>query len=162
SRRQRVQVAVELTVVVVLAVAFLLLFQQRPGWVDAVLGLVAVGLIAAGTARGRAVWAFQPSPAEQGSRRLAAASREAALFTVPVVAAFLAAGLALGAAETGWSGALERVGNWHLAAALLLYLPWALLQQFVFQFFLLGRLLFLFPPVAAIAITALAFSGVHF
>src|SRR5690606_8967436 len=125
DRRLRLEVAAELTVVVVLAVAFLLLFQQRPGWVDALLGLVAVGLIAAGTARGRAIWAFQPLPAEEGSRRLAAATREAALFTTPVVAAFLAAGLALGAADAGWSGALARVGNWHLVVALLLYLPWA-------------------------------------
>src|SRR5690606_28956474 len=54
------------------------------------------------------------------------------------------------------------IGNPHLVGAALLYLPWALLQQFVFQFYLLGRLLTILPVNVAIAITALAFSAVHF
>jgi membrane protease YdiL (CAAX protease family) len=44
----------------------------------------------------------------------------------------------------------------------LLYFPWALLQQFVFQFYLLGRLSYLLPPAVAIGITAVAFSAVHY
>jgi membrane protease YdiL (CAAX protease family) len=84
------------------------------------------------------------------------------VFTLPVAAAFMVAGGYIGYTAGGWEGAVARVANWHLAAALLLYFPWALLQQFVFQFFLLGRLLHLLRPSAAIVLTALAFSAVHF
>ncbi|MBN1239661.1 MAG: CPBP family intramembrane metalloprotease [Gammaproteobacteria bacterium] len=161
-RRERGRIAAELAVIVVMAVAFLVLFEDRPGYVDALLGLAAVGLIAAGTSRGRTLWALQPRLAAGAGRRRGAAWKETGLFTVPVVVAFFAAALVLGYSDGGWAGAFERVANWHLAAALLLYLPWGLLQQFIFQFFLLGRLLFLLPPAAAIALTAVAFSAVHF
>jgi membrane protease YdiL (CAAX protease family) len=158
----RVRIVLELATIVVMAAAFLVLFQDRPRYVDAILGLVAVGLIALGTSRSTALWALQPLlQGDRRTRRLRAA-REAALFSVPVVVAFFVAALALGYASGGWGGALERVGNWHVVAALLLYFPWALLQQFVFQFFLLGRLLYLLPPAVAIGVTALAFSAVHF
>jgi membrane protease YdiL (CAAX protease family) len=162
ARRHRVRVLLELTAIALAAALFLLLFRDRPRYLDAILGLVAVGLIAHGSARSRSLWALQPSlPGGRRARRLGAA-KEAAVFSVPVVIAFFAAALSLGYAAGGWAGALARVGNWHVVAAVLLYFPWALLQQFVFQFFLLGRLLYVLPPAAAIGLTALAFSAVHY
>lgn len=158
---ERRRVAIELIAIVVLAAAFLVVFRERPGYVDTVLALVAVAMIVAGTRRSRALWARVPRVGIRGSAARAA-WKEAALFTVPVVAIFFGAGLVLGHAAGGWAGAAARVGNWHLIAALLLYLPWGLLQQFVFQFFLLGRLLVLLPPAVAVMTTAAAFSAVHF
>jgi membrane protease YdiL (CAAX protease family) len=43
----------------------------------------------------------------------------------------------------------------------LLYLPWALLQQFLLQFYLLGRLLILLPAPVAVFVTGIAYSLVH-
>ena len=162
GRRERLRVAGELGVIGVMAVVFLLWFRDRPGYVDALLGVAAVGLIMAGTSRSRALWALQPRAVIGARRRRRAAWQETALFTMPVMIVFFITSVALGYSTSGWSGATERVGNWHLAVALLLYLPWGLLQQFVFQYFLLGRLLVLMPPAAAIILTAMAFSGVHF
>ena len=54
------------------------------------------------------------------------------------------------------------LANLTLLPALLLYFAWGLLQQFVFQFYLLGRLLYVMPAAAAIALTGIAFSMVHF
>lgn len=162
ERPGRRRVLLELATIVVLAAAFLVAFQARPGWVDLALALVAVLLIAAGTKRSRRLWSSEPAPAPGRRARLVGASRAAALFTVPVVLLFLAVAAARAYEAGGWAGVLGRVGNWHLLAALLLYFPWAVLQQFVFQFFLLGRLLYLLPPPVALAVTALSFSAVHF
>jgi membrane protease YdiL (CAAX protease family) len=49
-----------------------------------------------------------------------------------------------------------------MLAAASLYFPWALLQQYIFQFYLFPRWLRLVPVPAAVALTALAFSAVHF
>ena len=70
--------------------------------------------------------------------------------------------VALAAWSEGGSALATRAANWHLAVAIPFYFAWALLQQYIFQRFLLGRLLQLLPPAAAIALTAIAFSSVHF
>jgi membrane protease YdiL (CAAX protease family) len=77
---------------------------------------------------------------------------------------FLAIGAYLGYRSGGWSGVADRVGNWRIVVAFGCYLPWALMQQTLFQFYLLGRLLALFPrtkPFIAIAFTSLAVGLVH-
>jgi hypothetical protein len=53
------------------------------------------------------------------------------------------------------------LSNWHLALVFLLYLPWALLQQFLFQFYLLGRFLTLLPTPVAVFVTGITYSLVH-
>ena len=57
---------------------------------------------------------------------------------------------------------LERFANWHVLAAAALYFPWALLQQYIFQFYWFGRWLQLVPVPVAVALTAVAFAAVHF
>jgi membrane protease YdiL (CAAX protease family) len=162
NHRERYRIVIELAVIVVFTVIYLTFFAQRPRYLDAVLGLVAVSLIGLSSARSRRLWAWLPPAIEGRRERLKAASRAMIIFTVPVATLFLISGAVIGHADDGWVGALERVGNWHLLLALLLYFPWALLQQFVFQFYLLGRLSYLLPPAVAIGITAVAFSAVHY
>jgi membrane protease YdiL (CAAX protease family) len=162
DRRERFRVVLELTIIIVLTLLYLTLFPRRPAYVDAALGLMAVTLIGLGAARSRRLWATQPAALAGRSERLMAATRGAVLFSAPITALFLIVAAFAGHANDGWAGTLERVGNWHLLLALLLYFPWALLQQFVFQFYLLGRLLCFLPPAVAVGITAAAFSVVHY
>jgi len=56
---------------------------------------------------------------------------------------------------------MARVGIWRILLAVAFYLPWALLQQTLFQFYLFGRLLTLLPPRLAVTCTALAYGLVH-
>lgn len=54
--------------------------------------------------------------------------------------------------------------SWNFLLALLLYLPWALLQQTLFQFYLLGRLRALFPyasPLLLSVFNGIAYGMVH-
>jgi len=154
----RTSVLVELVIVTTLAALFVLFFSGRPGYIDVALGLVAVGLIGASTRRSREIW--------RGVRRPSADPRAAArwmvIFTTLVASMFLAIGVLTGYSANGWQGAWDRVGNWHLLVACALYSPWALLQQFVFQFYLLGRLRWVLPYWPAVLITAVAYSAVHF
>lgn len=151
-------IVLELLIVATFAAAFLVLFRARPGYVDVLLAIVAVAFILAGVRRSRRLWETHrlDVPGEPTLGRAAAAS---AAFTLVALVVLLAAGFVIG---QGDGDAVERFSNPRILGAFVLYLPWALLQQFVFQFYLLGRLLVLLPVWAAVAITALAFSLVHF
>jgi len=153
----RRSVALELLAIGVAATIFVATFRVRPAYVDFALAGLAVVLIAAGARRSRRFWDAAPLvPAGGASRR---AWVQSGAFT----GAALLALVALAAWTSGSGTALaQRVANWHLAVALPLYFAWGLLQQYLFQRFLLGRLLQLLPPAAAIALTAIAFSTVHF
>jgi hypothetical protein len=72
------------------------------------------------------------------------------------------AGLAVAAARAADEPVLERFANWHMLAVAALYFPWALLQQYIFQFYWFGRWLRLVPVGLAVALTAVAFAAVHF
>jgi membrane protease YdiL (CAAX protease family) len=127
-----------------------------------VLGLLALALIAASAQRSRDFWQRTPIAVAEPREATRAAWREALLFTVAALAVVASLGTVLGYAADGWRGAWQRLGNWHVAFACILYLPWALLQQFLLQFYLAGRLQLLLPFRLAIIGTALAFSAVHF
>jgi membrane protease YdiL (CAAX protease family) len=158
----RERILVELLSIGVLAAVYLLAFPARPRYLDGVFGLLAVALIGASAGSSRRIWAEQPAVSLPYRRRLRSAFGWVMLFTVPATLLLLVVGLSIGYARGGWTGAAERVSNWHLIPAVAIYLLWALVQQFVFQFYLLGRLLYLLPPPWAIAATALIFSAVHF
>jgi len=58
----------------------------------------------------------------------------------------------------------ERVFNWRILAAFGCYLPWALMQQALLQFYLLGRLLALLPRryrFLPMIVTGICFGLVH-
>jgi membrane protease YdiL (CAAX protease family) len=153
----RRSVAFELIAIGVAAAIFVATFRFRPAYVDFVLAGLAVALIIASARRSRRFWDAAPLvPGGSASRR---AWIESGIFT----GAALLVLIALAAWTAGSATALAaRAANWHLAVALPLYFGWGLLQQYIFQRFLFGRLLQLLPPAAAIALTAIAFSSVHF
>jgi membrane protease YdiL (CAAX protease family) len=159
-------IVLELLIVAALAAAFLLLFRARPGYVDVLLAVVAVGFILMGYRRSARLWSAQPLAANADAKLPDAKLRSAALaaggFTLAALLVLLVIGLVLAYRAGGVQSVLDRLSNPRILGAVLLYLPWALLQQFVFQFYLLGRLLVLLPVWGAVAITALAFSLVHF
>jgi membrane protease YdiL (CAAX protease family) len=139
------------------AALFLASFEARPQYVDLALAVAAVALIVLGAARSRRLWALARPPDRDGGRN---AWRAGLAFTAVALAALAA--FAVLAARSEGTPVLDRFTNWHLLAAALLYFPWALLQQFIFQFYLLPRWLRLVPLPAAVALTAVTFSAVHF
>ena len=157
----RHRVLTELFVLGVLTIVFLVVFPVRAIYIDVLLALFALCLIASSARFTRNyVWAQFP-PEEDLGTRVRRSYLLAAAATIPVILAFVAIGLALGYRESGWDGAWARLLNYHLPVAFALYLPWALLQQFLFQFYLLGRLLTLFPAAISVATTGMAYSFVH-
>ncbi len=150
-------VALELAAIGIAAIVFVATFQVRPPYLDFALAAAAVTLIVASAARSRRLWTLARSVDPAGARGawLAALSFTAAALVVLAAVAVLAAR----AADVP---PLERFGNWHMLAAAALYLPWALLQQYIFQFYWFGRWLQLVPAAAAVALTAVAFAAVHF
>ena len=150
-------VVLELAAIGVAALVFVATFQVRPPYLDFVLAAAAVALIVFSAARSRKLWALARSVDPTGARGawLAALSFTAvALVVLAVVALFTARAAGVPASE--------RFGNWHMLATAALYLPWALLQQYIFQFYWFGRWLRLVPVAFAVALTAVAFAAVHF
>ena len=150
-------VALELVAIGAAALVFVLTFRVRPAYVDFALALVAVALIAASARRSTRLWDAVVAPGDTSKHRAWVAS---GAFTA--VALLVLVGLAAVNAAGSPQTFAQRAANWHLVLALPLYFAWGFAQQYIFQRFLLVRLLHLMPPVAAITLTALAFSSVHF
>jgi membrane protease YdiL (CAAX protease family) len=150
-------VMLELAAIGAVALVFVATFQVRPPYIDFVLAAAAVALIVFSAARSRRLWALARSVDPTGARGAwsAALSFTAGALVVLGIVALLVmrnAGIPPG----------ERFGNWHILVVAALYLPWALLQQYIFQFYWFGRWLQLAPVPVAVALTAIAFAAVHF
>jgi len=157
----RHRILIELFVLGVLTIVFLALFPKRPIYIDVLLALFALCLILSNAGFTKnSVWVQFP-PEKDLQNRVRRSYLLASAVTLPVILVFAAIGLALGYKESGWVGAWARLLNYHLPLAFALYLPWALLQQFLFQFYLLGRLLTLFPTPVSVVATGMAYSLVH-
>jgi membrane protease YdiL (CAAX protease family) len=153
--------AIELTAIGVAALLFVATFRVRASYVDFALAGAAVALIALSARRSTRLWlATAAEPFGPPHHRAAWLATAAFTAVALVVLTAIAAIVARGAPAVPTFG--ERITNWHMPIAMALYFPWALLQQYIFQHYLLGRLLHLLRPSAAIAITAIAFSCVHF
>ena len=151
----------ELLLLGVLTIIFLVAFPKRPIYIDGLLALFALSLILWNARFTKNfVWVQFP-PKDDLRTRVRRSYTLAATFTILAILAFAAIGLTLGYREFGWEGAWTRLSNWHLPVVFLLYLPWALLQQFLFQFYLLGRLLTLLPSPVAVFAAGMAYSLVH-
>ena len=150
-------VVLELGAIAAAALVFVATFQVRPPYLDFVLAAAAVALIVFSAARSRRFWALARSVDATGTR---GAWKAALAFTA--VALVVLAVAAIAVARAAGTPVLVRFTNWHMLAAAALYLPWALLQQYIFQFYWFGRWLRVVPVAAAVAITALAFAAVHF
>ncbi len=84
--------------------------------------------------------------------------------STPTLLLFLIVGAVLGYRNLGWAGVSRRLFDWRMLVVFAVYTLWALMQQTLLQFYLLGRLLVLFPnrkQMWPIAITGLCFSLVH-
>jgi membrane protease YdiL (CAAX protease family) len=84
--------------------------------------------------------------------------------TVLVILAFGMVGAVIGYQGAGWPGIKARILHPYIPTAVLLYLPWASIQQTLFQFYLLGRVRALYPslhPLAQSSLNGLIFGAVH-
>ena len=153
----RRSVAWELAAIAAAALLFVATVRVRPPYIDFVLAAAAVALIVGTATRSRKLWTLAPAAEPNAIRR---AWRTNALFTA--VALAVLAALAAVVAHLGGIDWTERFGNWHWFLAVPLYLAWALLQQYIFQFYWLGRWLQLVPAPVAVGLTALSFAAVHF
>jgi membrane protease YdiL (CAAX protease family) len=149
-------VAWELAAIGAATAAFVASFQVRPPYVDFALAGAAVALIVLSAGRSRRLWALAGTVPDAAGH----AWRVVLGFTTVALAALAIAGTI--AAQRAGTPALERFSNWHVLAAAALYLPWALLQQYIFQFYLFGRWLRVVPLPIAVALTAASFAAVHF
>lgn len=133
------------------ALTGLVLTIPRPPWVNFALAGLGLALLLAnrGFTRVR-VWASFPVEVERPRQGWLAA----ALFT--------GAGIGLLAGITAAQGQAERLSSPPPLRVIGVYAAWALLQQYLFQFYLLGRLLVLLPRPLAVCGTGVAFAAVHF
>ena len=159
----RAKVALELGIIGLFTTVFLVLFPRRSPVIDmclAAFALVALGLSARYTKN--VVWAATPSPIPEP--RLKRCLKFTFWVTLLPALLFLVIGAVLAYRDGGWSAAVHRVCNWRMVAAFGFYLPWALIQQTLLQFYLLGRLMALFPKryrIVPMIITGMCFGLVH-
>ena len=138
------------------AALFVATFRVRPPYIDFALAAAAALLIVTSRARSRRFWELAPQPRPDGRQ----AWRASATFTAAALVVLALAAVAFGPRDG--PSLQQRLLNWHLLLAAALYLPWALLQQYIFQFYWFGRWLRLVPVPLAVALTAVAFAAVHF
>jgi membrane protease YdiL (CAAX protease family) len=150
----RLRVATELGVLVILTALFLIFVPQDPQTKQgmyfgmALVGLGLVGFTAKETEE--RIWGPVTSPPFDRVRRCAI---NTSFFTIPPALAFLVIGIAgRYFAFKPYEGACSMF-SLHFLMALCIYLPWALLQQTLFQFYLLGRLRALLPFASALQIS---------
>ncbi|MDA2910332.1 CPBP family glutamic-type intramembrane protease [Nitrospiraceae bacterium AH_259_D15_M11_P09] len=131
--------------------------------VDVILALCALGLVGLNARYTREViWARFPRGPSSGGLKQCMWATMAITFSVVLV--FFIVGIVIGYGNGGWKAVVDRVLNWKLLVAICVYLPWALLQQTLFQFYLLGRVRALFPtvhPIGAATLNGVAYALVH-
>lgn len=157
----RRRVAVEIAVLGTATVLFVLFFPHRNVAVHASLaGVAAVALAANARFTRERIWSRFPPPVAPDDRGREAWGAAGA-FTVAGLAVLLAIGIARGLADGGGADVARRLGDGRAWLAVPVYFAWALLQQTLFQFYLLGRLLVLLPRTAAVVLTGIAYALVH-
>ena len=122
--------------------------------------LIGIGLSADYTKN--VIWAASPSSIRED--RFKRCAIVAFWVTVPAALMFLSFGAIVAYKSGGWPAVVNRVFNWRILAAFGCYVPWALMQQTLLQFYLLGRLLALFPKkylFMPMIITGTCFGLVH-
>jgi membrane protease YdiL (CAAX protease family) len=131
--------------------------------VDIGLALVGLSLVLIAAKRtDRAIWEPLPPDVERARWRRCLVST--LVLTLCVIILFLLLGIVIGYQGAGWPGAKARILHPYIPVAIALYLPWALMQQTLFQFYLLGRLRTLWPTLPQLtlaAINGLAFGVLH-
>lgn len=161
SQQQRA--ASELLILGLLSAAFLALVPSRPIYVDAALALFGLTLVLLNAPYIRKqMWGRFPVDVAPHSRLHCVFVTTGV--TAGVMLLFLLIGIVIGYQEAGWPGTAARILHLNLPLAFFLYLPWAFLQQTLFQFYLLGRLRLLCPtshPLVPSTLCGLIFGAVH-
>ena len=152
----RRKVGIELLVLIFLTSIFLLLFPIRPVALDLSLAGVALAMIGLTKGYSKSIWRSVGS--EPPPNHIARCVAVTARVSMPPLLVFLIIGFGIGFKDGGWPKALHRVFDWHLLAVFCLYAAWALLQQTLFQFYLLGRLCVLLPRVSPLIVCT--FNGI--
>jgi membrane protease YdiL (CAAX protease family) len=146
-------VAFELATLAALTSIFLVAVPTRPVWVEAGLALFAAALVAATARRTRAaIWGPPPTAGREGVRHSVG---HLLIGTLGAAALFAVIGT--------WTGRAGPLFPATMLPTLVAYLPWAVLQQVLFQVYLLGRLRVLLPAssLAAPAVNGALFGAVH-
>lgn len=160
---QRRRAAAELVVLSILTSGFLALFPCRPIMVDLGLALFAAGLVLVGASnRTGSGWAAPAADISHAGRWRAFAVTMT--ITVLVMVVWVVVGAVIGYRGADWPGVKARLLHPYIPTAVLLYLPWALIQQTLFQYYLLGRVRSLcpsLPPLAQSAVNGSIFGLVH-
>jgi hypothetical protein len=159
----RAKVGVELGTIAVLTAIFLVLFPRRNPLLDVALaGFALICIAASARYTKNVIWgAVAPAAAENRVKDCTAVTL---WLTMPVVILFFLIGGILAYRNGGAPAVGGRILNWRILAAFGCYLPWALMQQTLLQFYLLGRLLVLFPNrflFVPFIITGACFGLVH-
>ncbi len=163
-RTVRRKIIIELAIIAALTTIFLLLFPIRNPLVDVALAgfaLLCIALTAGYTKN--VIWGASPSPVTEN--RLRRGLVFTFWITIPPALIFLIIGGLVAHKSGGWAAVRDRCFNWGMLGAFGCYLPWALMQQALLQFYLLGRLLVLFPQRlrwVALFVTGLCFGLVHY
>jgi len=159
----RQRVARELLVLAALSAGFLVLFPRRPIGVDVGLGLLALGLVLL-TAKHTRDTIWGPVPVAIQGTRWYGCLAGTMIPTALAMSLFLLVGVIIAYQAAGWPAVGHRIFHPRIPTAVTLYFSWALLQQTLFQFYLLGRMRVLWPslsPLAHSALNGLAFGLVH-
>jgi membrane protease YdiL (CAAX protease family) len=160
----RRRIAIELLVLAILTTLYIAYFHgPRSKFMDGGLALAGLGLVGF-TSRYTKEKIWGP-PADAEFERLRRCFVNITLATVPVLIILAIVGGVEGYRESNnWSGVAVRFLNWRFVVSLLLYIPWALMQQTLFQFYLLGRLRALLPfasPLLLSVLNGIAYGAVH-
>ena len=170
SRRMRARIAMEFGVLAAATVAFLTL-APRPflnNWTFVGLALVALGMILYRRHEIEdRIWGPPESPDFDRIRRCAL---NMSALTIPPLIIFLCLGLYARYVQPSMFDMMKLdrppcpMINFNFFLALCFYVPWALLQQTLFQFYLLGRLRALLPfasPLLLATINGFCYGLVH-
>lgn len=170
----RLRMAVELVVILALTGIFLyfttvMKMRSTPLYI----GMALIGFALIGMNRQETLDRVWGPPDYPEFDRLRRAAINVSLFTVPPILLFLAIGalgryfdLKLSVGDTvllDFSTAIPMF-SWHFFIVIFAYLPWAMLQQTLFQFYLLGRFRALMPfatPIFLSTVNGILYGLVH-
>jgi membrane protease YdiL (CAAX protease family) len=157
----RARIAVELGVLTVATTVFLF-FAPRNNILFVGMALIGFALIGFNAQETRErIWGPPDSPEFDRLRRCFI---NMTLLTLPAALICLFGGIAARQFGAPWIDNPPPILGVNFLIALALYLPWALLQQTLFQFYLLGRLRALFPyasPMLLSVFNGIAYGMVH-
>jgi|SRR4029450_1229309 membrane protease YdiL (CAAX protease family) len=153
--------AVELLVLATSTAMFLLLLPSRPLWMNMGLALLALALVGISARETRE--RFWGSAAGDWRRRQRRSAELVLGLTLPVVVAF-GTFAAAGVEPRSVGAMVARLFGPGFFVTFAVFVPWALGQQTLFQFYLLGRLRALLPrasPLVPVVLTGLGYGAVH-